>query len=90
MRSLLLLASLFAFTGCAVVVPHGHSSNGASYSKHPHGGPPGQQKKLAKKSHHGHGASCGHKRKKHDGVWVYQVDGAWYRESGGTWVVVRL
>lgn len=90
MRSLLLVASLALFTGCAVVVPHGHSSSPAYASKHPHGGPPGQQKKGAKGKHHGHGSSCGHKRMKHDGVWVYQVDGVWYRESSGTWIAVRL
>jgi hypothetical protein len=91
MRSIALVSLLLMMsTGCAVVVPNGHSSSPA-YSKHPHGGPPGQQKKVAKKGgHHGHGASCGHKRKMHDGVWVYQVEGTWYRQSGGSWIVVRL
>lgn len=36
----------------------------ACVSRHPHGMPPGQAKKVA----HAHGAGCGHERV--DGVWV--------------------
>lgn len=50
---------------------------------HPHGGPPGQMKK-----HHMHGAECGHRRVKYEGVWIYSVDGQWWKHKGDAWVVV--
>ena len=76
-----------------VLEPASHPNHSGSYasSKHPHGGPPGQKKKIAKGGkHHPHSAACGHKRQKHDGTWIYFVDGGWWRASGSTWVIVEV
>lgn len=48
----------------------------AGDSSHPHGGPPGQQKKDGHTEHH---RKCGHKNKKEGGVVLYLVDGNWVK-----------
>ena len=95
MKIRMLIAGLcMSLTGCVVVPaattgvnhPHGGPPGQAKRpGEHPHGGPPGQMKK-----HHAHAAECGHLRVKHEGVWIYSVDGKWWKhESGETWVVVE-
>lgn len=98
MRTLILpslLFAAFALSGCVVLEPASHAPghSGHAMSKHPHGGPPGQQKKhkVAKASkHHPHSVSCGHKRQRHGGGWIYFVDGQWWRPSGSAWVLVEV
>ena len=81
MKSHLAIAIAALLAGGCLVVP----IQGAKKA-HPHGGPPGQMKAK----HHGHRGDCGHKRMQHGAVWVYSVNGQWYKAKGPDWVVVAV
>jgi len=66
-RLALATALLTATAGCVAVVEDRHSSSG-----NPHGGPPGQMKKVVVTEGHVCFDSCEH----------FYIDGVWYIETG--------
>lgn len=87
MNRTLIVACLALFaSACVVVSPSGLRVVDGD-PKHPHGGPPGQTKKMDGHKHK-HGKKCGHSSKKHKGKVVYVVDDR-HEDEDGLVIVIR-